>query len=88
MVRAKRAACDVCNGGGRPADVDQLESLASCGLPRLVGSGITPENLADYFPLEEGFIVGSWFKQDGAWQNPPDPERVARLVEAFRTLVG
>ena len=73
---------------GRPADVAQLESLAACGLPRLVGSGITPDNLADYLPLAEGFIVGSWFKKDGNWMNPPDPDRVARLVEAFQALVG
>lgn len=57
-------------------------------LPVLIGSGITPDNLADYWPYAQGFIVGSSVKQDGQWANPLCPERVARLVAAFRQLAA
>jgi membrane complex biogenesis BtpA family protein len=53
-------------------------------LPVLIGSGITADNLADYWPYADGFIVGSSVKEDGYWANPLSPERVAALVAEKR----
>ncbi len=52
----------------------------------LVGSGVEPSNLAEYFELADVFIVGSWFKRDGHWANPPQKSRVDHLVCTFREL--
>lgn len=34
-------------------------------LPVLLGSGITPDNLARYWEAADGFIIGSYFKEGG-----------------------
>ena len=57
-------------------------------LPVLVGSGVTPEGLAQIFDHADAFIVGSFFKHAGDWVNSPDPERVKRLVEAREKLLS
>jgi predicted TIM-barrel enzyme len=55
------------------------------GLPTLIGSGITPENLAD-FACADGFIVGSYVKEGGLWSNRLDLGLVEAVVQAFRSL--
>jgi predicted TIM-barrel enzyme len=51
----------------------------------LVGSGITPANLAR-FSTAHGFIVGSSVKQAGLWCNPLDRDNVRALAGAFAAL--
>ena len=58
----------------------------ACELPLLVGSGITAENLAEYHPLAEAFIVGSSLKEEGRWNAPPDRRRVGEMLDAFARL--
>jgi hypothetical protein len=70
-----------------PTDPRQLQTVArSTSLPVYVGSGVTPENLPDLWPFADGFIVGSYLKREGRWQNPPDPQRVEELVSVVRRL--
>lgn len=71
---------------GEEASVEELRSLRGLPVRKLVGSGITAENLERYFELADAFIVGSSLKQDGKWTNPPEPERVERMVAAFDAL--
>lgn len=72
---------------GKPtAPGDLQEARSGCRLPILVGSGVTPENLPALWPLADGFIVGSWMKSGGRWDNPVDPARAALMVEAARRL--
>ena len=67
---------------GDPASVAELRAVAAATrLPVLVGSGITAENLPDYLPYADAFIVGSFFKRDGYWANPLDPDRIRRLID-------
>jgi membrane complex biogenesis BtpA family protein len=71
----------------QPAKSDHLRLVKeSTRLPVLVGSGITPENLPELAPHADGFIVGSYLKQDGLWSNPPDPDRVRAMVQAVAGL--
>ena len=58
---------------------------AAVAIPTLVGSGITPENVAQ-FAAADAFIVGSSPKRDGLWSNPVDPARAAALVKAFERI--
>ena len=68
---------------GAPADAAEVRAVAAAiQIPTLIGSGITPENIADY-PEADGFIVGSSVKVDGLWSNPVDTHRVALLSQAL-----
>lgn len=70
---------------GRPADPAEVEAVsAAVGVPTLVGSGITEQNLAG-FGAADAFIVGSSVKVDGVWSNPIDPARLETLARAFRS---
>lgn len=72
---------------GKTADLQSLQALRSqTSLPVLVGSGITTENIASYFPIADGFIVGSSLKKEGRWNNAVDPQRVAELVTELKRL--
>lgn len=53
-------------------------------IPVLAGSGVTAENAREQFAVLDGAIVGSYFKQDGKYQNPVDADRVAKLMEMIR----
>ncbi len=68
----------------RPADIRAAK--AHCHLPVYLGSGVTAQNLAKYYPLADGFIVGSHFKTDGLWSNALDGKRIARLIKKHAQL--
>ena len=74
----------------RPEDCAELvRALLRLGpatrVPVLVGSGITPANLAQ-FSRAHGFIVGSSVKAGGLWCNPMDRDAVLALAGAFARL--
>lgn len=77
---------------GRPAEESALAKAAAAVrnardefgifVPLLTGSGVTPENVGMYARYAHGVIAGSCIKKDGYWENPLDPERLARLAAA------
>ncbi|MGC8741876.1 MAG: BtpA/SgcQ family protein [Candidatus Sumerlaeaceae bacterium] len=66
------------------SDLQQVRQATQ--LPVLVGSGTTLETLAEHWSNADGFIVGSWLKSHGRWDEEIDPERVALLMAAARRL--
>jgi membrane complex biogenesis BtpA family protein len=67
---------------GCEADAGEVTAVvAAVGVPVLVGSGVTAENLRRY-AAADGFIVGSAVKRDAHWAGPLDPARVAAIVAA------
>lgn len=54
--------------------------------PILMGSGTTAENIASFLEYADGAIVGSSLKVDGVAENPVDPSRVRRYVEAVQRV--
>jgi membrane complex biogenesis BtpA family protein len=69
---------------GRPTDPAEVRAVAEAvSIPTLVGSGITPENLAAY-AAADALIVGSSVKRGGRWSNPLDRTRVRAVARAFR----
>ena len=69
---------------GEAASAEELRAVqAAVRLPVFVGSGITAENLKTYLPFADAFIVGSHFKRGGRWENPLDPDRIRRLLDAL-----
>lgn len=68
---------------GRAADPAEVASVAAAvGLPTLVGSGVSPANVADYAGAD-ALIVGSSLKRDGLWSNPLEHARVDAMARAF-----
>jgi hypothetical protein len=57
-------------------------------VPVLIGSGMTPENIRSYFPLADGFIVGSTFREGGRFLGALEPRRLERFMRVFRSLRG
>jgi uncharacterized protein len=71
---------------GREADPAEVRAVADAvGIPTLVGSGITADNVGSY-AAADAFIVGTWLKRGGAWINPPDPARIDALRRAVERL--
>jgi membrane complex biogenesis BtpA family protein len=71
---------------GHAADPEEVRAVsAALGVPVLVGSGITAENLHLY-AAADALIVGSSAKQGGVWSNPLDPGRLEALVRALEAL--
>ena len=67
--------------GQAPSAKDLAAVRKSSGLPLLVGSGMTTDSLPEFFPMADAFIVGSHFKQEGDWEAPVDPARVAEFMQ-------
>ncbi len=67
---------------GHAADLDYIRSIrAAATLPTLVGSGVTPDNVADILAIVDGVIVASALKVGGGWWSPVDPARAKAFVE-------
>lgn len=74
---------------GRPAIVEEVATVkAAVRVPVWIGSGLTPANLASYWPHTDVFVVGSNFKVDGVWSNAVDPKRVTAFVDGAKRLRG
>ena len=73
----------ICTGQrtGDAAAVDEIGTMRNAtSLPLLVGSGVTPDNIATMLPLLDGVIVASSLKRDGVWWNPVEEARVAAFM--------
>jgi membrane complex biogenesis BtpA family protein len=68
---------------GKPTDPDKVKLVKSAakGAPVFLGSGVTPQTLPSLLPHADGFIVGTYFKEDGIASNAVDPERVRELMK-------
>lgn len=71
--------------GINPDKNDLLKAKSATQLPVLIGSGMTPENIPEYLPLADGFIVGSSFRKDGKFLEMLEPERLDRFMKVFVT---
>jgi hypothetical protein len=54
--------------------------------PLLVGSGVNPSNVRDFFKYADGAIVGTYFKVGGITQNPVELERVKKLMGEVKRI--
>ncbi|HEX4950641.1 MAG TPA: BtpA/SgcQ family protein [Blastocatellia bacterium] len=72
--------------GDAPQLADVHEVKAHCRLPVLLGSGIDADNLATFYEVADGFIIGSFFKADGDWRQPVAAARVEKLMNVVQQL--
>jgi membrane complex biogenesis BtpA family protein len=68
----------------RASDVEVVKQHT--GLPVLIGSGVTPENIEKFCNTADGFIVGSYFKKEGKADHFADEERVQSLMKKMKRL--
>ncbi|MGB0646383.1 MAG: BtpA/SgcQ family protein [Bradymonadia bacterium] len=71
---------------GHAPDQATLTALATTPCPVLIGSGVTPENVADYAPFANGVIVGSYLKEEGYWKKPVCSLRARRMRDSVNEL--
>ena len=71
--------------GEAPTVADVREAKEHCHVPVILGSGVTAENIKNFYSIADGFIIGTYFKVDGKWQNTVDPQRVERLMKSIKT---
>ena len=72
---------------GSPTSMqDLIEARQGTSLPLVVGSGAAPENLGELWHHAQAFIVGSYLKKNGQWDQPLDMERINRFIEASKKL--
>ncbi len=71
---------------GIQPDVKELRAIQNMDIPILIGSGLTVDNIETFFPLADAFIIGSYFKYEGKWQNAPDPDRVKAFMNKVKAL--
>ena len=69
--------------GMQPDKGDLVKAKSATKLPVLIGSGMTPENIQDYLPLADGFIVGSCFRKDGRFLEKLEPARLHAFMKVF-----
>jgi membrane complex biogenesis BtpA family protein len=71
---------------GEAAALDDVKRVRGAvgAVPLLVGSGVTPETVGEILSLADGVIVGTSLKKNGDVNQPVDPVRVRRLVDAAR----
>ena len=72
---------------GKETNVDDLKNVKeNVNIPVLIGSGLTVENIENYFSFADGFIIGSHFKEDGFWKNEIDIKRVQKFISKVNEL--
>ena len=77
------ADCVIVTGsvtGEAPQVSDVREAKAHCHLPVFLGSGISENNIGEFYDEADGFIIGSSFKIDGLWSNTIEATRVTALM--------
>lgn len=75
---------------GSPPGLEDLELAinAAGGTPVFIGSGANWENIPTLIQAADGVIVSSSLKRHGRRDQPVDPIRVSRFVEAMRRSVS
>ena len=71
--------------GIQPDQNDLLKAKSATKLPVIIGSGMTAENIEEYLPLADGFIVGSYFRKDGKFLETLEPARIQKFMRVFHS---
>jgi uncharacterized protein len=69
--------------GINPNKDDLIKAKNTTKLPVLIGSGMTAENIQEYLPLADGFIVGSYFRRSGMFLGKLESERLNEFMKVL-----
>ncbi|MCL2354462.1 MAG: BtpA/SgcQ family protein [Oscillospiraceae bacterium] len=65
---------------------DLITAKENTTKPVLIGSGITVDNIDNYYSSADGFIVGSYFKTDGKATSFVDEEKLEKFMNKVLNL--
>jgi uncharacterized protein len=73
---------------GAPTDTQALKVVkqAAGAVPVFVNTGVRVENAAEQLAIADGAVVGTYFKEDGVFENCAVLPRVVELMEAVRSF--
>ena len=72
---------------GKEADLEQVKAVKKVTeLPVIIGSGVTEQNLQNYYPYCDAMIIGSYFKKNGNWKNSVESSRVKSFMKKADSL--
>ncbi|MCG6187518.1 BtpA/SgcQ family protein [Maribellus maritimus] len=72
---------------GEKAEVGDVAKVKkNTKLPVIIGSGVDQYNIHEYWDFADAFIVGSFFKKGGYWENNVDRERVKNFMQKINQL--
>lgn len=54
--------------------------------PVFVNTGVNDRNVREQLGIADGAVVGTFFKHDGVFENPVDPERVKALMTIVKSM--
>lgn len=73
---------------GKPADFEEVIAVKkNVNLPVIIGSGLDADNISKYYKYADGFIVGSYFKENNIWSGAVSSERVNKLMSVYKQLI-
>ena len=59
----------------------------SSKLPVLIGSGVDAENFRSFLNAD-AFIIGSYFKKNGYWENDLDSGKIGAFMQKLKTVTA
>lgn len=72
---------------GETALIEDVKTAReSTTLPIIIGSGISAENIENYWDFADVFIIGSSYKEDGNWKNKISEKRLNKLTDKINLL--
>jgi len=72
---------------GKAVDIRELDALKdTVHRPILIGSGITVDNITEYWDFAQAFIIGSHFKEKAYWMNPISDDRLNAFMGRVKFL--
>src|ERR1700761_1000050 len=71
---------------GAPTDSQSLKIVkgAAANVPVFVNTGVRDDNVAEQLAIADGAVVGTYFKEDGVFENRVSLPRVQKLMAAVR----
>jgi predicted TIM-barrel enzyme len=71
---------------GKSAELHDLtEAKKHSKLPIIIGSGIT-DHIDRFWDYADGFIIGSYLKEEGVWSNPISEQRCLTVLEKVKSI--
>jgi membrane complex biogenesis BtpA family protein len=73
---------------GAPTDTSMLKVVKDVAADTavVVNTGVNADNVREQLSIADAAIVGTFFKRDGKFENPVDPDRVRRLMGEVQAL--
>ena len=72
--------------GKEPSLKEIAEVKGNVKIPVIAGSGVTIDNVEQYYNSCDALIVGSYFKQDGHWESVVDGKKVGEFMAEIKKL--